>query len=59
MKKVYIKPEAQVVNVNLESALLTMSSGSQLDPTNEAKETGLFSDEEVEMSNSSFDVWGE
>lgn len=59
MKKVYIKPEAQVVNVNLESALLTMSAGSQLDPTNEAKETGLFSDEEVEMGNSSFDVWGE
>ncbi|MBO5467129.1 MAG: hypothetical protein J6A02_06790 [Prevotella sp.] len=59
MKKVYIKPEAQVVNVNLESALLTMSAGSQLDPTNGAKETGLFSDEEVEMSNSSFDVWGE
>lgn len=59
MKKVYIKPEAQVVNVNLESALLTMSAGSQLDPTNGAKETGLFSDEEVEMGNSSFDVWGE
>lgn len=59
MKRVYIKPEAQVVNVNLESVLLTMSAGSQLDPTNGAKETGLFSDEEVEMSNSSFDVWGE
>ena len=59
MKKVYIKPEAQVVNVNLESVLLTMSAWSQSDPAYEAKETGLFSDEEVEMSNSSFDVWGE
>lgn len=59
MKKVYIKPETQVVNVNLESALLTMSAWSQLDPNIEAKETGLFSDEEVEMSNSSYDVWGE
>lgn len=59
MKKVYIKPEAQVVNVNLESVLLTLSAGSQFDPNNEAKETGLFGDEEVEMSNSSFDVWGE
>ena len=56
MKKVYIKPETQVVNVNLESALLTMSAESQLPPTNEAKETGLFGDEEVEMSNSSFDA---
>ena len=56
MKRVYMKPEVQVIEINLKSSLLTLSENGQKNPDN-AMDSGWLYEEEIQKDNSRFNIW--
>lgn len=56
MKRVYMKPEVQVIEISLKSSLLTFSANAQENPSN-AMDSGWLYEEEIQKDNSRFNIW--
>ena len=56
MKRVYMKPEVQVIEISLKSSLLTLSANGQENPAN-AMDSGWLYEEEIQKDNSRFNIW--
>lgn len=55
MKRVYMKPEVQVIEISLKSSLLTLSANGQENP--KAMDSGWLYEEEIQKDNSRFNIW--
>ena len=56
MKRVYMKPEVQVIEIGLKSSLLiTLSANGQANP--KAMDSGWLYEEEIQKDNSRFNIW--
>ena len=51
-----MKPEVQVIEINLKSSLLTLSENGQKNPAN-AMDSGWLYEEEIQKDNSRFNIW--
>ena len=52
-----MKPEVQVIEISLKSSLLTLSANGQVNPTNNAMDSGWLYGEEIQKDNSRFNIW--